>query len=149
MLQDFEGETRRAAASREAASRAVLRAQLAGLPQPENEYEVTIPELPEAEEKAEGVVEDAADLAARRKREAALLEQAELKKRSQVRHSLACTFLCFIAALRPSGLVKGSSQLGLKLQFCCTPKQCTTFLWTPGPLFSFSSILEISLTSFL
>ena len=84
-LQDFEGETRREAASREAAARNELRARLAGLPQPENEYEVTIPELPDADEKAEGVEEDAADLAARRKREAALLEQAELKKRSQVK----------------------------------------------------------------
>lgn len=81
--QEFGDESRREAASREAANRAELRARLATLPQPENEYEVTIPELPEAEEKGEGIEEDAADLAVRRKREAAAREAAELKKRSQ------------------------------------------------------------------
>lgn len=48
---------------------------------------MTIPELPDAEETGDGVVEDAADLAARRKREAAEREAAELKKRSQVTSS--------------------------------------------------------------
>ena len=113
-MQDFEGETRRAAANREAASRAALRAQLAGLPQPENEYEVTIPDLPEADDQAEGAVEDAADLAARRRREAALLEQAELKKRSQVRHILAAALLCCGTVLEPSGICHLSSHLRLQ-----------------------------------
>lgn len=88
MLQEFENETRREAASREAANRAELRAKLAGLPQPENEYEVTVPDLPEAEDKDQGMEEDAADLAVRKKREAAEREAAELKKRSQVRHCI-------------------------------------------------------------
>lgn len=83
IFQDVEGETRREAASREAANRVELRAKLAGLPQPENEYEVSVPELPDADEKDETIQEDAADLALRRKREAAEREQAELKKRSQ------------------------------------------------------------------
>ena len=82
-LQEFGAESRREAASREAANKAELRAKLAGLPQPENEYEVSIPELPDMEEKAEGIEEDAADLAIRRKNEAVAREAAELKKRSQ------------------------------------------------------------------
>ena len=90
VMQEYEGESRREAAGREAANRAELRARLAGLPQPENEYEVTIPDLPEADEAVDGLEEDAADLAARRKREAAEREVAELKKRSQVSRGLVC-----------------------------------------------------------
>ena len=82
-MQDIEGESRREAKAREAMLRAELRGSLAGLPLPENEYEITVPELPEEEEMADGVIEDAADIAARKKRLAAEREAAELKKRSQ------------------------------------------------------------------
>ena len=83
-LQDLEGATKREARAREAMLRSELRSGLAGLPQPENEYEITVPELPEEDDGREVAVEDAADVAARKKREAAEREAAELRKRSQV-----------------------------------------------------------------
>ena len=86
-MQVEEGGSRRELKSREAAQRSELRSRLAGLPQPENEYAFDVPELPEAEEGGEGIEEDAADLAARRKREVAAREAVQLKKRSQVCHS--------------------------------------------------------------
>lgn len=98
--QELGAETRREIASREAANRAELRAKLAGLPQPENEYEVTVPELPEADEAGEGFEEDAADLAARKKLEAAAREAAELKKRSQVTAPTAQSSCCQLPCLQ-------------------------------------------------
>jgi len=83
-VQELEGGSRREVNSREAAQRSELRDRLAGLPQPENEYTMAVPELPEAEEKGDGIEEDAADLAARKKRDTAAREAIELKKRSQV-----------------------------------------------------------------
>lgn len=83
-MQVEEGGSRREVKSREAAQRLELRSRLAGLPQPENEYSTVMPELPDAEEGGEGIEEDAADLAARKKREAAAREAIKLKKRSQV-----------------------------------------------------------------
>lgn len=79
--QDLEGGGAR---GRQAGLSGELRSGLASLPQPENEYEITVPELPADEEQGEAVEEDAADIAARRKRLAAEREAAELKKRSQV-----------------------------------------------------------------
>ena len=102
LRQELQAETRREIASREAANRAELRAKLAGLPQPENEYEVTVPELPEADEAGEGFEEDAADLAARKKLEAAAREAAELKKRSQV--TATAQTLLLPASLPAAGL---------------------------------------------
>ena len=84
-LQDLEGATKREARAREAMLRSELRSGLAGLPQPENEYEITVPELPEEDDGGETAVEDAADAAAKKKRAAAEREAAELRKRSQVR----------------------------------------------------------------
>ena len=61
-------------------------AGLAGLPAPQYEYQIALPEV--ADEGAEGdeavVEEDAADVAARKRAEAKAREQASLRKRSQV-----------------------------------------------------------------
>ncbi|KAF8067237.1 CDC5 [Scenedesmus sp. PABB004] len=74
--------TGRAARAAAAALRSDLRAGLAGLPAPENKYSVSVPELPE-EEEAPAAEEDAADVKARRAREAAAARDAEERKRSQ------------------------------------------------------------------
>lgn len=71
----------RAARAAAAALREELRSGLAGLPAPENEYSVAMPEVPE--EEAEAVlVEDAADVKARRAREIEAARAAEERKKS-------------------------------------------------------------------
>lgn len=64
--------------------RADLRSGLAGLPAPENEYSVAMPELPD-EEQEMIVEEDAADIKARKAQEAEAARQAEERKKSKVR----------------------------------------------------------------
>ena len=96
-VQDFESVSKRDARRRHEALREDLRSGLAGLPKPENEYEITLPELPEEEAEAT-TEEDAADIAARKRQAAAEREAAELKKRSQV----CCEpfpFLCAASAV--------------------------------------------------
>ena len=63
-----------------------LAAGLSGLPQPQNEYQVMVPELPEGQDvaDADAMEEDAADADARRKAVQKAREEAELRKRSQV-----------------------------------------------------------------
>ncbi len=63
----------------------------AGLPAPQNEYSIVVPELPEEEPEVEMSEEDAADIAARKKALVAEREAAALRKRSQVWRGLACS----------------------------------------------------------
>ncbi|WIA33069.1 hypothetical protein OEZ86_006225 [Tetradesmus obliquus] len=81
--EGLEGASLRAQRAAAAALRSDLRSGLAGLPAPENEYSVALPELPEDEAEA-AVEEDAADVKARRAREAEAARQAEERKKSQV-----------------------------------------------------------------
>jgi pre-mRNA-splicing factor CDC5/CEF1 len=68
-----------------AALRAELRSGLAGLPVPENEYSVSLPELPaEDEGEAAEMEEDAADFKARKAREAEAARLAEERKKTKV-----------------------------------------------------------------
>ncbi|BDA46189.1 Cell division cycle 5-like protein [Coccomyxa sp. Obi] len=77
--------SRREARAREAMEKNSLRAGLAGLPAPTNEYQIVVPELPEDKDDGDvAMEEDAADVAARRKAAAKAKEEAELRKRSQV-----------------------------------------------------------------
>ena len=78
--------SRQAERARQARLASELRSGLAGLPKPQNEYEIRVPEADEDgdEEMAEAVEEDAADVAARRKARQKAREEAELRKRSQV-----------------------------------------------------------------
>ena len=82
--------SRQAERARQARLASELRSGLAGLPKPQNEYEIRVPEADEDgdEEMTEAVEEDAADVAARRKARQKEREEAELRKRSQV--SLLC-----------------------------------------------------------
>jgi pre-mRNA-splicing factor CDC5/CEF1 len=76
----------------QAEMRAQLRAGLSTLPAPENEYSVALPDqLPEEEVGADGqaMEEDAADIKARRAREAEAARQAAERKKSQVRQLLS------------------------------------------------------------
>jgi len=78
----------RARKAAQAALRAELRAGLSTLPAPENEYSVALPEeLPGEDDEGEGEgvrEEDAADIKARRAREAEAARLAAEKKKSQV-----------------------------------------------------------------
>jgi pre-mRNA-splicing factor CDC5/CEF1 len=72
----------------QAEMRAQLRAGLSTLPAPENEYSVALPDqLPGDDDEADGQVmeEDAADIKARKAREAEAARQAAERKKSQVR----------------------------------------------------------------
>eukprot|EP00878_Enallax_costatus_P014008 GHUV01014649.1.p1 GENE.GHUV01014649.1~~GHUV01014649.1.p1 ORF type:complete len:761 (+),score=332.12 GHUV01014649.1:659-2941(+) len=66
-----------------AALRADLRSGLAGLPAPENEYSVAMPEMPEEEVDME-IEEDAEDIKARKARAAEAARQAAERKKSKV-----------------------------------------------------------------
>lgn len=76
----------RAEKARRKLQQSELRAGLSGLPQPQNEYQVMVPELPEDQDAADAdaMEEDAADADARRKAVQKAREEAELRKRSQV-----------------------------------------------------------------
>ena len=80
------GSTKQAERARQARMNSELRSGLAGLPKPQNEYEIRVPEAAEEgdEDTAEPMEEDAADVAARRKAVQKAREEAELRKRSQV-----------------------------------------------------------------
>lgn len=80
------GSSRQAERARQARMNSELRSGLAGLPKPQNEYEIRVPEAAEEgdEDMAEPMEEDAADVAARRKAVQKAREEAELRKRSQV-----------------------------------------------------------------
>lgn len=78
-----EGASLRAQKAAAAALRSDLRAGLASLPAPENEYSIALPEMPDEEAEME-VEEDAADVKARKAREAEAARQAAEKKKSQV-----------------------------------------------------------------
>ncbi|KAL3148491.1 hypothetical protein ABBQ38_013933 [Trebouxia sp. C0009 RCD-2024] len=80
------GSTKQAERARQARMNSELRSGLAGLPKPQNEYEIRVPEAAEEadEDTAEPMEEDAADVAARRKAAQKAREEAELRKRSQV-----------------------------------------------------------------
>ena len=80
------GSTKQAERARQARMNSELRSGLAGLPKPQNEYEIRVPEAAEEgdEDMAEPMEEDAADVAARRKAVQKAREEAELRKRSQV-----------------------------------------------------------------
>lgn len=86
------GSTKQAERARQARMNSELRSGLAGLPKPQNEYEIRVPEAAEEadEDTAEPMEEDAADVAARRKAAQKAREEAELRKRSQV-HQQSCT----------------------------------------------------------
>ncbi|KAG1672528.1 hypothetical protein FOA52_002837 [Chlamydomonas sp. UWO 241] len=73
----------RAAAARARAAAAELRAGLGGLPAPQNEYAIEMPDAPEGDDDGEGGVEDAAVRAVRRSREAAAAAALEEKRKSQ------------------------------------------------------------------
>jgi pre-mRNA-splicing factor CDC5/CEF1 len=78
----------RAQKAAQAEMRAQLRSGLSSLPAPENEYSVALPEqLPGDEEEGEGhgMEEDAADIKARKAREAEAARLAAEKKKSLVR----------------------------------------------------------------
>lgn len=78
--------TRREARLHEEAVRQDVRLGLSGLPAPKNEYQIMVPEnVFEDEPMEEGIEEDAADIAERKRAEAKAREEAELRKRSQVR----------------------------------------------------------------
>jgi pre-mRNA-splicing factor CDC5/CEF1 len=81
--EGLEGASLRAQKAAAAALRSDLRAGLAGLPAPENEYSVALPELLDEEVEA-AVEEDAADVKARKAREAEAARQAEERKKTQV-----------------------------------------------------------------
>ena len=70
--------------ARAAALRRELREGLSALPAPRNEYQISVPELPGADEEEEAMEEDAADAVTRRKLEVAAAEEAALARRSQV-----------------------------------------------------------------
>jgi len=74
------------AAQRAAAAMArnELLAGLSQLPEPQNEYQIMVPEMPEEELPEQAIEEDAADARERLRREAEAARQRELKKRSQV-----------------------------------------------------------------
>lgn len=78
--------SKQAERARQARLSSELRAGLAGLPKPQNEYEIRVPEAEEEgdADMAEAVEEDAADIAARRKAAQKAREEAALRKRSQV-----------------------------------------------------------------
>lgn len=80
------GSSKQAERARQARMNSELRSGLAGLPKPQNEYEIRVPEAAEEgdEDMAEPMEEDAADVAARRKAVQKAREEAELRKRSQV-----------------------------------------------------------------
>lgn len=79
------GDSKREQRAREIMMKNELRAGLSQLPAPKNAYEIEIPELPEEEGAGEnGVVEDAADVLARKKAEQQRRLEIEMKKRSQV-----------------------------------------------------------------
>lgn len=80
------GSSKQAERARQARMNSELRSGLAGLPKPQNEYEIRVPEAAEEgdEDMAEPMEEDAADVAARRKAVQKAKEEAELRKRSQV-----------------------------------------------------------------
>lgn len=82
---------RQAERARQAQVASELRSGLAGLPKPQNEYEIRVPEADEDgdEDMADAVEEDAADVAARRKAKQKAREEAELRKRSQVGNVIA------------------------------------------------------------
>ncbi|KAI8462344.1 MAG: pre-mRNA splicing factor component-domain-containing protein [Monoraphidium minutum] len=71
------GRRARAAKAHARGVRSELRAGLAGLPAPQNEYAVAAPELPEQEDDEPAMEEDAADTKARRAREAEARRAAE------------------------------------------------------------------------
>jgi hypothetical protein len=81
--EGLEGASLRAQKAAAAALRSDLRAGLAGLPAPENEYSVALPELPDDEAEA-AVEEDAADVKVRKAREAEAARKAEERKKTQV-----------------------------------------------------------------
>ena len=80
------GSTKQAERARLARMNSELRSGLAGLPKPQNEYEIKVPEAAEEGDAnmAEPMEEDAADVATRRKAVQKAREEAELRKRSQV-----------------------------------------------------------------
>ena len=82
------GSSKQAERVRQGRMNSELRSGLAGLPKPQNEYEIRVPEAAEEgdEDTAEPVEEDAADVAARRKAVQKAREETELRKRSQVLH---------------------------------------------------------------
>lgn len=80
-----EGESKREARAREAAARRELKSGLAGLPAPQYEYQVAMPELPDDGEADDTPMEeDAADVAARKRAAAKAREEAALRRRSRV-----------------------------------------------------------------
>eukprot|EP00775_Hariotina_reticulata_P012657 gene12657-12784_t len=82
---DAAGGSLRAQKAAAAALRAELRSGLAGLPTPENEYSVALPELPAEDEGEEAhMEEDAADFKARKAREAEAARLAEERKKTKV-----------------------------------------------------------------
>jgi len=82
---DAAGGSVRAQKAAAAALRAELRSGLAGLPAPENEYSVSMPELPvEDDGEGEQMEEDAADFKARKAREAEAARLAEGRKKTKV-----------------------------------------------------------------
>jgi hypothetical protein len=93
--EGLEGASLRAQKAAAAALRSDLRAGLAGLPAPENEYSVALPELPDDEAEV-SVEEDAADVKARKAREAEAARQAEERKKSQVGDG-SCGLLSVVA----------------------------------------------------
>eukprot|EP01027_Heterolobosea_sp_BB2_P010039 GEZU01014776.1.p1 GENE.GEZU01014776.1~~GEZU01014776.1.p1 ORF type:complete len:798 (-),score=239.01 GEZU01014776.1:108-2501(-) len=77
---------KRAEKQRQAMLRNDLRKSLSSIPEPKNEYQVAVPEIPEEaeeEESEEGLVEDAADMIARGESARKAKEQEMLRKRSQ------------------------------------------------------------------
>ncbi|KAK9814983.1 hypothetical protein WJX73_003873 [Symbiochloris irregularis] len=79
-----EGESKRQARARDAAMKGQLKAGLAGLPAPQYEYQIAMPEIEDEAPTDDVMEEDAADVAARKKAAAKAREEAALRKRSQV-----------------------------------------------------------------
>ncbi len=72
------------------------------LPAASFEYEIAVPELPDdAAADGEGIEEDAADAAARRKAEAAARAEAEMRLRSQARLATLLPSSCAVVAAEP------------------------------------------------
>lgn len=96
------GSTKQAERARQARMNSELRSGLASLPKPQNEYEIRVPEAAEEgdEDMAEPMEEDAADVAARRKAVQKAKEEAELRKRSQVKRQFATCRLAHWTPLR-------------------------------------------------
>jgi len=72
------------------------------LPAASFEYEIAVPELPDdAAGDGEGIEEDAADAAARRKAEAVARAEAEMRLRSQARLATRSPSSCAVVAAEP------------------------------------------------